>query len=156
MDTTRFQIDVDAFDALLDAARAAGETESVQLYTQGIALYQGEYLSNLLYYDWALPERQRLMNGYLVALQRLAALHSSAGNPEEALVLIKRALQVDVLNEESHRDALRYYAAIGDKAGLVRQYQQLQQVYQDDLRVTPSSQTLELYRHLMAEVSATR
>ncbi len=49
LDTTRFQIDVETFDAILDAARAAGETESVQLYTQGIALYQGEYLSNLLY-----------------------------------------------------------------------------------------------------------
>jgi LuxR family maltose regulon positive regulatory protein len=156
LDNPRFQIDVDAFDALLDAARAAEEKESIQLYTQGIALHQGEYLSNLLYYDWALPERQRLMTGYLSALQRLATLHLAAGNLEEAIVLINQALQVDVLNEESHREAMRYYADIGDKAGLVRQYQQLQQVYQDELKMMPSNQTLELYRHLIEEVGALR
>jgi DNA-binding SARP family transcriptional activator len=61
-------------------------------------------------------------------------------------------LQIDALSEESHRDALRYYAAIGDEAGLVRQYKQLQQALRDELNVTPSKQTEALFRRLQTEV----
>ena len=76
--------------------------------------------------------------------------------PTKRLWFIERALQIDGLSEESHREAMRYYAAIGDEVGLVRQYQQLQQALRDELNVMPSSQTQELYRRLLAEAGLVR
>ena len=65
--------------------------------------------------------------------------------------MIEWALQIDGLNEESHREAMRYYAAAGDEVGLARQYQQLQQALHEELNIKPSSQTQELYQRLSAE-----
>jgi two-component SAPR family response regulator len=152
LDTSRFQFDVDTFETLLNTANKAQGTESAYFYTQAIDLYHGEYLSNLRYYDWPIPERQRLLNAYHLAMRRLASHYTTQGNYQDAIVLIDKALQIDALSEESHRDALRYYAAIGDEAGLVRQYKQLQQALRDELNVTPSKQTEALFRRLQTEV----
>jgi two-component SAPR family response regulator len=151
LDTTHFQIDVDSFEALLDAGHKAQGAEAAHFYDQAIDLYQGEYLSNLLYYDWPIPERQRLSSAALRAMRRLAGHHAAQGNYQEAFDLIERVLQIDGLNEESHREAMRYYAATGDEVGLARQYQQFQQTLHDELNIEPSSQTQELYQRLLAE-----
>ena len=76
--------------------------------------------------------------------------------PTKRLWFIERTLQIDGLSEESHREAMRYYAAIGDEVGLARQYQQLQQALYDELNIKPSSQTQELYRRLTAEAGLTQ
>jgi LuxR family maltose regulon positive regulatory protein len=147
---------VDAFEALLSAGHKAQGAEVADFYSQAIALYQGEYLNNLLYYDWPIPERQRLSSASLMAMRRLAGHHMAQGNHEEAIDLIKRALKIDGLNEESHREAMRYYAAAGDEVGLARQYQQLQQALRDELNIDPSSQTQALYQRLVAEAGLTQ
>jgi DNA-binding SARP family transcriptional activator len=63
------------------------------------------------------------------------------------------ALREDALNEQSYRDAMRYSAFAGDKAGLVRRYRQLEQALRDELNVLPSSNTQTLYGQLMDQVS---
>lgn len=142
---------MDAFEALLSAGHKTQGVKAADLFSQAIDLYQGEYLNDLLYYDWPVPERQRLANANLLAMRRLANHHMAHGNYEEAIGLIKRAIKIDGLSEESHREAMRYYAATGDEVGSARQFRQLQQALRDELNIEPSSQTQEMYRRLLAE-----
>jgi LuxR family maltose regulon positive regulatory protein len=152
LDAARFDIDVKEFEASLDAAQATTGEKSAAHYERAIRLYQGEFLDNLLYYDWATAERRRLLDLYLRALRAAAAHRSSCGDHREALRLIELALQEDALNEQSYREAMRYSACAGDKAGLVRRYRQLEQTLRDELNVMPSSNTQTLYGKLMDQV----
>jgi two-component SAPR family response regulator len=133
IDAARFRIDVDEFDAALAKARVTTNIEdSVHWHERAIALYHGDYLPTL-YYDWLLPERRRLSQTFLDALRNLADLHTSQRRYTNALELLHRALRVDNLLEDLYCQAMRVYAALGDRAGLVRLYQELQEVLDQEL-----------------------
>lgn len=149
LDTAAFSVDVDEFDAALAQARAAASEDlAARWYEQAIALYHGEYLENL-YYSWLFPERQRLTQTYISALRSLANHHFVHERYTNALELLQRALRVDNLNEEVHCQAMRTYVALGDQAGLVHQYQDLQKTLADELGMEPLVSTKKLYEKLV-------
>lgn len=152
LDDTEFTIDVDLFDKAITQAKTAVGEEAIRHYREAIALYRGDYLNNLLYYDWAALERQRLSGTYLAALQSVAAYEANSGHYQEAIVLIEKALQIDMFNEENYRAAMRYSAQNGDKAGLIRRYQKAARVLMDELGIRPSRQTELLYQNLLTDV----
>jgi LuxR family maltose regulon positive regulatory protein len=151
LDAARFKIDVDEFDSALAKARAApdGPTEAVW-YQKAVDLYHGEYLQNL-YYDWLLPERRRLTQAYLGALRALADSHYDNARYVWSLELLQRALRVDNLQEDLHCQVMRVYAALGDRAGLARQYQELTEILNDELGLEPSTTTVKLYERLVGK-----
>jgi ATP/maltotriose-dependent transcriptional regulator MalT/DNA-binding SARP family transcriptional activator len=152
LDTAAFSVDVDEFDSELAKARAAsGQEASARLYEKALSLYRGEYLGNF-YYEWAFPERRRLTQAYLSALSALADFHFMRERYTNALELLQRALRVDNLLEELHCKTMRVYAALGDRAGLVRQYQELKDILDSDLGIGPSVSTLKLYQRLIENV----
>jgi two-component SAPR family response regulator len=150
LDVARFRIDADEFDTALAKARAAAAPETAEWYEQAINLYRGEYFQNL-YYDWLIPERRRLSQAYLGALRALAEHHTSHLRYTHALELLQRALRVDNLLEDLHCQSMRVYAALGDRAGLVRQYQDLKEVLWDELEMQPLETTIRLYERLLRE-----
>jgi LuxR family transcriptional regulator, maltose regulon positive regulatory protein len=149
LDAARFNIDVDLFDAALKKARAASDEEiASHWYEQAIEFYQGEYLQNL-YYDWLFSERRRLSADYLGALRALANYHYSRQRFTQALELLQRALRVDNLIEDLHCQAMQVFAGMGDRAGLVRQYQELREILEVELGIEPLDSTERLYRRLL-------
>ena len=64
-------------------------------------------------------------------------------------VLSQRAIEIEPWSETAHRSAMIAYAAMGDKAGMVRQFDKCKKLLLNDLGVTPSSQTENLYHTLM-------
>jgi LuxR family maltose regulon positive regulatory protein len=152
LDAARFNIDVDEFDAALANAHAALNDETAARWLdQAVGLYQGEYLQNL-YYDWLFPERRRLVQEYLAALRQLADYHFTHERYTRSLDLLHRGLRVDNLLEELHCQAMRVYAALGDRAGLMRQYQELNDVLASELGVKPLPTTKKLYDRLVIGV----
>ena len=152
LDTAAFRVDVDEFDAALAKAHAASDQEvSARWYEQAVSFYRGEYLDNL-YYDWVLPERRRLTQAYLAALCALADHHFAHDRFTTALELLQRALRMDNLLEDLHCKAMRVHAALGDRAGLVRQYQELEELLFSDLGMEPLPSTKKLYQTLLAHV----
>jgi two-component SAPR family response regulator len=150
LDAARFNIDVDEFDAALANARATSSDETAARWLeQAVGLYQGEYLQNL-YYDWLFPERRRLSQEYLGALRQLADYHFTRERYTRSLDLLHRALRIDNLMEELHCQAMRVYAALGDRAGLMRQYQELNDVLASELGIEPLSSTKKLYERFLA------
>jgi two-component SAPR family response regulator len=149
LDNAAFSVDVDEFDTALAKARAATHDESVEhWYEQAIACYKSEYLDNL-YYDWLLPERRRLTKAYIAALRALADFHFAHERYTRALELLQRALRVDDLLEELHCQAMRVYTALGDRAGLVRQYQDLKKVLNSEMGMEPLATSTKLYQRLI-------
>jgi LuxR family maltose regulon positive regulatory protein len=149
LDTAAFSVDVDEFDSALAKARAAsGDEMAAHWYEQAIALYQGEYLDNM-YYDWLLPERRRITRAYISALRALADFHFTRERYTRALEFLQRTLRVDDLLEDLHCQTMRVYAALGDRAGLVRQYQDLKEVLSSEMGMEPLTTTTKLYNRLI-------
>ena len=152
LDTARFSVDIDEFNTLISRARHSPEDEAILNYQRAVRLYQGEYLNNL-YYDWLMPERQHLQGAFFHALNNLANLLAARGDYEQALDLTQRILQCDPLQEEIHCNAMRFMAAQGDRSGMVRQYQLLQQTLRDELGIEPMPATRRFYEDLFNELS---
>jgi two-component SAPR family response regulator len=149
LDVARFSIDVDEFDSALAKARATSDDEvAARFYDQAINLYHGEYLPNL-YYDWIFPERRRLTQAYLNTLRALADFHYAHNRFTRAQELIERALRVDKFQEDLHTQAMRVYAALGDRSGLINQYQEMKALLAKELGMEPLPATNMLYKKLM-------
>jgi two-component SAPR family response regulator len=153
LDAARFTIDVDEFDTALAKSRVAADEEAAAHLQEAVNLYRGEYLQNL-YYDWLFPERRRLTQTYLSALRSLANFHYAHERFTRSLELLERALRVDNLQEDLHCQAMRVYAALGDRSGLAQQYQELEHVLSKELNVEPTQNSLELYKNLMTKLGS--
>ncbi len=154
LDQAAFSVDVDEFDAALAKARAASNAEiGTRWYEQAVALYQGEYLDNL-YYDWLLPERRRLTKAHIASLRALADFHFDHERYTRALELLQRALRVDNLLEDLHCQAMRVYTALGDRAGLARQYQDLKEALAAEMGMEPLTTSSKLFQGLMESMKS--
>ena len=150
LDSARFTIDVDEFNSALAKARASSSAASrAEWYEHAVSLYHGEYLQNL-YYEWVFPERRRLTQVYLGALQELTSYH--VGNqPQRAVEYIERAIPLDKLNEDLYALAMRAYAALNDRTGLTRIYSDLKLILKNELSADPMSETTQLYNRLIGK-----
>ena len=98
---------------------------------------------------WASEERQRLGQIYISALEELARLifglksTQTAAFPSVSLLLIKIAY-----NEAIYQLEMRVYAALGDRASIVRQYQACKIALGEGLGLLPSQETENIYREL--------
>jgi LuxR family transcriptional regulator, maltose regulon positive regulatory protein len=152
LDIAAFSVDVNEFDtALTKAHTALTEELAAHWYEQAISVYHGEYLDNL-YYDWLFPERHRLTQAYISALRSLANFHFTHERFTNALELLQRALRVDNLDEDLHCQAMRTYVALGDQAGLVHQFQDLEKTLSLELGMEPLVSTRKLYLRLVSSL----
>jgi LuxR family maltose regulon positive regulatory protein len=151
LDAARFSVDVDAFDAALAKARNMSGEEAAHWEEQAVNLYHSQYMENL-YYDWVMPERNRLEQAYLSVLQRLASHKLSKGDHAAALDLLKRGLHADPLAENIHCQVLRVYSAAKDKSALIRHFRTMSELLQAELGTQPMLSTSRLYQELLGEL----
>src|SRR2546421_246422 len=107
-----FWIDVDAFAQRLAAASKGAE---VGAYEEARALYEGEFLAEDRYEDWAVARREQLQNMRQELLSKVARLYEARGEQKLAIERLQELATTDMSNEETHRDLMRLYALNGNK-----------------------------------------
>jgi predicted ATPase/DNA-binding SARP family transcriptional activator len=148
LDPAAFTTDVAELEAAFAAAgRAAEPSERVRLLLPAVELYRGELLPGALD-PWVLSARQQVAEVYLGALEQLVAALEDVGDLERAVAYARRAVSADALREEAHFHLMRLYAAAGQPAATLRQYQELERLLQEELGETPSAATRALAEEL--------
>ncbi len=137
----RLEVDAALFAHLVDSAQA----EELQ---QALALYEGEYLPDCRYEDWAAAQREHLRQAYLTAAERLAESLSQAANWDEVIRLSEMILAQDACWEAAYRLLLRAYAARGNRSQLHHVYQRCAKALDENLGLPPSPQTRTLFEQL--------
>jgi two-component system LytT family response regulator len=117
-------------------------------YERAVALYRGEYLQNM-YYEWVFPERRRLVQSYLTALQELTTYHLSNQSPKQAVACIEKAIPLDRLNEDLYCHAMRAYAALNHRTNISRIYDDLKRLLHTELNTVPLIEIDKLYHELI-------
>jgi len=140
-----YEYDVELFlkeNAL--AAKTQVPIESLAHFREAIKYYGGSYLSEIDQ-TWVHSPREYLRELYLNILFQVSILYFNQSNYDLALDYCQRALNEDSLYEDAHRQAMRIFAAKGNRAALVQQYQRCVETFEREINATPSAQTHELF-----------
>lgn len=121
-------------DLVVDALRF--EDLAAKGDRRALGLYAGDLLPEDRYTPWVEDHRDRLRLLLVELLRRL-------GDWE-------RLLTVDPADEPAHRHLMERALAAGDRAQVVRLFEQLRQRLRADLGVGPGPETIDLYRRALA------
>ena len=148
--TLDYEYDVEAFESYLMSGRKAKDVaKRIECYQKAVDLVQGPYLNEVDAF-WVGEERQRLGQMYGSALEELARLYLDSNRLERCLSVCQAALVQDRYNEVIYQVEMRAYAALGDRASIVRLYQASKVALEEGLGISPSQETEALYRELTA------
>ncbi|MEK0083931.1 BTAD domain-containing putative transcriptional regulator [Benzoatithermus flavus] len=134
--------DVGRFQTAIVRGDRESLDEAVELYRG--PLLAGERSPSAAFEDWLAGRRSELLERVLQALLTLAARDEAAARPEHALALARRALMLDPLREDAHRQVMRSLAALGQRADALRHYEIGRQLLADELGVEPDGDTKAL------------
>ena len=118
-------VDADDFEAHVNAGlasaainpkAAAGELE------RGLAAYRGEFLAELPYAEWAMPERHRLHDLACLGLRRLADIRLELRVLDGAARALERLATLQPFDEDVHRRLMELEIMRGRRSDAVRRY----------------------------------
>ncbi|MBE3560471.1 MAG: AAA family ATPase, partial [Ktedonobacteraceae bacterium] len=145
-------LDVAEFEQALDLAdQAVQQQDRSRLQAtleRADSLYRGELLPGC-YDEWILPERERLRQQHLQALEHLLSLLEAQGDIVTAIRYAQRLLRCDPLREDSYRHLMRLFTLNNDRASAVRVYPTCAATLQRELGVEPDPLTREAYERLL-------
>jgi predicted ATPase/DNA-binding SARP family transcriptional activator len=111
-------------------------------------LYRGALLPSC-YDDWIMPERERLRQKHLQALEHLLRLLEKQGDPATALQYAQRLIRSDPLSEDFYRRLMRLHVLNNDRASALRVYHTCAATLQRELGVEPDPATRAAYEQLL-------
>jgi predicted ATPase/DNA-binding SARP family transcriptional activator len=116
-----------------------------------LSQYRGPFLDGFTLPDsaefdaWASQERQVWERRYLDALGVLVEGYAANGDYYAAIEAAQRSLAIDELAEDVHRRLIGLYAAAGDRAAALRQFERCIVVLERELGVDPLPETRAVY-----------
>jgi two-component SAPR family response regulator len=147
--TLDYDYDVENFLQEISSAHSTDDQVlKIQNFKNALTLYKGPYLPKIDY-EWVLVQRENLHQKFLEISSNLIDLLIETKQYQQAIVYSQHAIEIDPCSEAAHRSAMIAYSAMGDKAGMVRQFDKCKKLLLNDLGVTPSPQTENLYRTLI-------
>ncbi len=122
--------------------------------TAAAALQSGEFLEGFyvsdapFFEEWVLTERERFGQLALQVLNELVAESLHSGQFTNGIDYGLRALALAPLEESAHRHLMSLYAATGQNAAALEQYEQCCQILYDELGTEPSAETTEIFERI--------
>ncbi len=155
---TPCHLDVAAFEQTLllaDAATRQHDQHALQAaLEQADKLYRGELLPGC-YDEWILPERERLRQRHLLALEQLLHLFEVQRDLITSIRYAQRLLGLDPLSEDLYRRLMRLFALNNDRASALHVYHTCVTTLQREMGVNPDPVTQEVYERLMQQETPT-
>lgn len=124
--------DVGAFLAAAQEALAKNDPVACR---EAAAMYGGDLLPDDPYAEWCGSERDHVRSLFRDVL---------AGGH-----LWGRLVREDSTHERAHREIMRAQLENGDRAGAIRQFEQLSTVLREELGVSPEPATIDLYEQIL-------
>lgn len=121
--------------------------KNLGLLEEAVALYRGEYLSQLDY-PWVIPEREHLKRLYLETAIRLAKFYLQNQDHLKAVKLLEPLAEQNPLREEIFVMLISAYAGLGDRLAVIGKYQRLKANLDDELGLKPAPEITKLYYRL--------
>ena len=115
LNPAQVEVDLDTFERRVADGTVEGLARAAELYRGDLLL--GFSVSEPLFEDWLVAERERLREMALEVLARLLAHQTKTAATEGAIHTAVRLLGLDPLQEPVHRTLMRLYARQGRRGG---------------------------------------
>ncbi|RXJ00293.1 transcriptional regulator [Anaerobacillus alkaliphilus] len=143
------EVDAEVFEATIERGlKEPGKKEAIELLTQGLTLYEGDYLPSRRYDDWCVEERERLLVLYLRGAELLAQLYIETKSYDEVIYWCESILNKDACWEEAYRLLMYAYYQKKNRAYALRIYDRCVKQLQEELGVEPIQATKQFYRKI--------
>lgn len=142
-------VDAWAFERLSGVVTAGYPDEPTRALRHALALYRGEFLLD----DeapWAIATRERLRERFVRLVVRLAEQLEATGQWQEALDVLHQAIGVDDRTEIFYQGAMRAALHLNRKAEGITVFRHLQSVLPAACGASPSADSDQLLRLLLA------
>lgn len=148
-----YQLDSEIFEKEVIQGLGEKNTEKAIGYLKkGLKRYQGEFLPELRYEDWAREERERLLRLFLRGAERLANLLLEEKREEESMEWAQKMLEFDSCCEEAYRILMLASYRTKRRSEAIRWYKKCKQELEKELGVSPMKSIVELYENIRIEV----
>ncbi|MGN6679228.1 MAG: AfsR/SARP family transcriptional regulator [Streptosporangiaceae bacterium] len=145
-------VDTELFEEQLKAAHqhlASAELVKAEMAFEAATwLYQGEFLADDPYEEWAVVTREHLRLCFLDALDQLSTLRLNSGNYPGCIAVCLKLLAHDSCREDAHCRLMRCYSRQGQVQLAVRQYHSCVHALRTELDVAPALATNELFNRI--------
>jgi DNA-binding SARP family transcriptional activator len=145
-------VDIEVFEEQLKAAHqhlaSEEHVKAERAFEAATWLYQGEFLADDPYEEWATVAREQLRLCYLDALDRLGALRLDSGDYAGCVAVCLKLLACDSCREDAHCRLMRCYSRQGQAQLALRQYRSCVTALRTELDVAPAPATTELFDRL--------
>jgi DNA-binding SARP family transcriptional activator len=142
------KVDADDFELHVSRGLTLADTDRKQAASElesGLNFYQGEFLADLPFADWAMPERHRLHDLACVGLRCLADIHLDLEMATSAVQTLERLATMVPYDEGVHRQLMELDIALGRRSDAIRRYNALRarirRTFGHDLDFTPADLT---------------
>ena len=137
-----------------------GTGEATEPLAAAMALYRGEFLAGFSVPDaeefeqWLIGLRERCVQLALRGYSLLAMRYEVQRDFAAARDALARAIELNPLQEDLQRAAMRVDFFAGDRAGAIRRYEHLRRLLDDELGVPPLEETRALYDAIITDTMA--
>ncbi len=154
VDAWRLAAEAEALNVRLQSSANSAESEQIAIrFERLFDLYKGPFLAQDLKTPWVMQMRDSLQSKFFRAIKLTGAYWQGTQHWDRATLLYERALELDNLAEEVHRELMRCYLARRESADAVRVFRRCRELLSLVLGVMPSEATETLYRRALAEPS---
>jgi DNA-binding SARP family transcriptional activator len=123
----RVEIDAEDFEreahAGLSSLESGDHERGLERLQAAMDLYRGDFLLDDRYDDWAIAERERLLD---LAGQALRGLVSGLSDPAQAAIYLERLAEMEPLDADVQRELIRVWLRQGRRTRAMRRYRTLQ------------------------------
>lgn len=122
------EIDADEFELRVTTGLSAVEQDpqlAASELERGLALYRGDFLADLPYADWAMPERHRLHDLACLGLRSLTDIRLNMHMDTSATRSLERLATMVPYDEGVHRQLMELDIARGHRTDAIRRYNTL-------------------------------
>lgn len=146
-------LDIDIFEEYIKQARFSTTIQTaIKAYEKAIALYRGEYLSDLQTTAvWSAAEHIRLQELYLTALEELGTQYEAIQEDTHAKEIYLKALSVDCVRESTVQKLMKLALRQGDFATARNHCIRLISCLKEELDMAPSPTTKALCKQAQCE-----
>jgi LuxR family maltose regulon positive regulatory protein len=152
--------DVSELHLMLESVKTHQHTEiskcaaCVNDLEKAVSLYRGDFLEGMNlrdcpeFDDWQYLEREGFRADLSSTLEKLAHAYSANGEWEKAILVARRWVNLDRLNENAQRILIQVFALSGQRSAAIHQYEECSRYLRDEINQSPEKETTGLIQKI--------
>jgi LuxR family transcriptional regulator, maltose regulon positive regulatory protein len=153
LDMEMCEVDFEKFQSLLqegESKQRAGNVKSaLSCYEAAHQLYDGDFLIEESYAEWAQRKRQALREQFVGLLLKMARIYEDRGSPTKAVRFYEKSIQTDPVLEVAYQRLMTLYADMGKRSEALKLYEKCREAMLELLDTEPDSVTHSIYKRIL-------